>query len=251
MKKNIFSEVEKGKGFSLEEVEKAENRLGIKLPEELRNFYLTQGRNIALKGQTGVIEPEHLRIEKNLWLLFWAEDVGVCYWAIKMNDLTKKEQPIYIRHDGYEFIREANNLVDFLIVRAAGDFSNCIYAYRMYGDIINEDEKILESLFGMPKSDANTKPYFHVKLYWISSNFVVRTVKYSNNRGFKMVVYSKSKNNFSGFHNAFSHKDWTIIEDKTLRTRKNIEEIENPKNEKEDFKLNDDNLENYDFDLPF
>ena len=79
---NLFSEIEKNKGFSEEEISKAENRLGFKLPKELRLFYKTQGRNVAFKTQTGIVDPKYLELDKNGWLIFWAEEVGVCFWAI-------------------------------------------------------------------------------------------------------------------------------------------------------------------------
>ncbi len=247
---NLFSEIEKNKGFTENEIKTAEYRLGVTLPKDLRLFYKTQGKNIAFKTQTGIIEPQHLNLDKNGWLVFWAEDVGVCFWAINKNEFENNKQNIYIRHDGYEFEKEAENLSDFLVIRAAGDCSDYIYPYRIQGEqITNNDENKIELLLGEPKSDVSTTHHFHVKLFWKTSNFVVRTIKYSNNRGFKIVVYSKRKKEISDLKDLFPHINWIITENKISIMQKHIKRIENSELEK--YNQNSDSINNFDHDLPF
>ena len=66
-----------------------------------------------------------------------------------------------------------------------------------------------------------------------NSNFIIKTVKYSNNRGFKIIAFSKSKKIIFDFQKIFSDKNWKMIKDKTLLMQKHIENIENPITERE------------------
>ncbi len=215
---NLFSEIEEDKGFSAVKLQNAEIRLGIKFPEQFRHFYLTQGRNAILNQHLKVKEPQHLEITQDEWVEFYVEQQGVCEWAININDFAKKEQAIYIKHDGCEFEKEAKNLFDFLIIRAAGDYSKHVYPYIIYGDEITDfDEVKIKKILGEPKSDVNTTQYFHVKLFWIKPEFVVRTVKYSNDRGFVIVVYSKEKKEILEFINFISSVGWVVKKGEILK----------------------------------
>ena len=80
-------------------VEKAEARLGIKLPSSLKCFYLTVGAVPELCSTHNIIfGPDDLDFEDG-YLIFMDENQSVVSWGIKKGDLMKADPVIWQRNN--------------------------------------------------------------------------------------------------------------------------------------------------------
>ncbi len=102
--------------FGLKEIEiiESENRLGIKLPKDLRQYYLQLGNHSGLnQTQDRLLLPNQLYLHDTGYLVFYEENQAVSVWGIKQQDLILENPLVYITFDEDEWLLE-NNLSDFL-----------------------------------------------------------------------------------------------------------------------------------------
>jgi hypothetical protein len=102
-------------GLSGKVVDRAEARLGIKLPSPLKSFYLTAGAVPELCTIHNIIfEPKDLGFEDG-YLIFMDEDQSVVSWGIKKRDLRKADPIIWQRNNtSDEWYSEKKTLVELL-----------------------------------------------------------------------------------------------------------------------------------------
>ena len=220
--KKLFSGGEEDVGYSEEEVIAAEKRLGIGLPEPIRNFYLTQVRNRLINSCHGFDRPEHLHIDDDQWLLFYGENQGIWGSAIDLQE--SEDLKVYINYEQQVYEEEAKSFRDFLIVRAACDYGNYIYPYRMKADNLSpEDIAIIAGKLGEPQSEIRPPNYnFRRRLFWQNEEEVVRILEFENN------VYNGNKSVFvQSFHEACfdryaamnEHVEWTILAQGEMKSK--------------------------------
>jgi hypothetical protein len=108
-----FEPLGESDGYSEAEIAEAEARLGIRLPEALREWYGFAGKwYTRLEVQNELLPPERLFWEGK-YLIFLAEAQGVCAWAIRKQDLGLGNPPVY---DEVERVRVAECLTDWLFL---------------------------------------------------------------------------------------------------------------------------------------
>ena len=102
-------------GLSEKVVEKAEARLGMKLPSSLKCFYLAVGAVPELCSIHNVIfAPNDLDIEEG-YLIFMDENQSVVSWGIKKGDLRKADPIIWQRNNtSDEWYTEEKSLAGLL-----------------------------------------------------------------------------------------------------------------------------------------
>lgn len=86
-------------GFSLEDITQAEQRLNIYFPEKLKEYYLLLGKNEILnQTYNWLLLPSEINFIDD-FLVFYEEHQAVCCWAIKKEDLSQDNPPVY---QGYQ-----------------------------------------------------------------------------------------------------------------------------------------------------
>lgn len=102
-------------GYSLEEVEEAEEKAG-KMPAELREFFLRYGKSPELRGlQDELMLPDcfHSCLEGE-YVVFFVENQGVCMAGVKKSDACQPDPPVYVSADEGEWKKGADSVSGFL-----------------------------------------------------------------------------------------------------------------------------------------
>jgi hypothetical protein len=79
---DIFGRTALSHGYSSRSVERAEARLGIRLPAPLRDYYLTVGRHKINQAHNRLWPPEALMISQGR-LVFMEENQEVVFWGVR------------------------------------------------------------------------------------------------------------------------------------------------------------------------
>jgi hypothetical protein len=84
-------------GFAEAEIAALEARLSIVLPETLRQYYLTLGKNEQINfSHNRLLKPgTEIGFSNDRYLVFYEENQVVCYWGIKESDLKLDNPPVY------------------------------------------------------------------------------------------------------------------------------------------------------------
>lgn len=89
-----------GDGHTRDEIEEVEARLGLKLPEPLRDFYATCGRQREIMDVDFHFTPlPELTIEDDA-LAFCAENQRTVVWGIRMTDMAQPDPAVEYRREG-------------------------------------------------------------------------------------------------------------------------------------------------------
>ena len=109
------------KGFSEAQLLKAEKRLLITLPEEFRAYYLELGATKSVNQScNSLATPQQLYLAGD-YLCFCEENQGVVMWAIRKEDLTNPNPPVWGNYGSEtdpNWIQETQNLSDFWLYLA-------------------------------------------------------------------------------------------------------------------------------------
>ena len=104
------------KGFSEAQLLKAEKRLHITLPEEFRAYYLQLGATkMVNQSFNSLATPQQLYFAGN-YLCFCEENQGVVMWAIRKEDLTISNPPVWGNYGSEtdpDWVLETQTLSDF------------------------------------------------------------------------------------------------------------------------------------------
>ena len=258
--KKLFSKDEKDIGFSEKEILEAEERLGIKLPKLIRNFYLTQVRNRLINSCHNFARPQQLYIDNNKWLLFYGENQGIWGCAIILEERGDNGLKVYINYEQQGYEEEAKSFKDFIIVRAACDYGNYIYPYSMIAENISkEDLEMIANNLGKPKSEITPPNYnFKRRLYWENENEVVRIFEWENNvysNKKSIFVQSFNSNDFEKYFKINENIEWNLLSKDKVKSKNYltsyIEKREILEDEKRPMRDNEKGVKNDSFDLPF
>jgi hypothetical protein len=86
-----------GDGFPAEELDAAEQRLGLRLPTALREAHMLLGRRGDLcRNQDPLLAPDKLFVYEGA-LVYQAENQGVAHWGILVADLEDDDPPAFHR----------------------------------------------------------------------------------------------------------------------------------------------------------
>lgn len=117
-----YAPLQTGHGYSKEELDAAERRLGFALPTALREWYSLIGkREDIVARQNFLVSPDDLEIsEENGLLIFHSENQQVVEWGIQPSDLSMADPPVWLDDTGWhddlqEPIRENDTLSEFAL----------------------------------------------------------------------------------------------------------------------------------------
>ncbi|RQO74711.1 hypothetical protein DBR43_04820 [Pedobacter sp. KBW06] len=111
-------------GFSDDEIARLETRLNVQLPEKLKDYYLTLGKN----GQINYVHNRLLKPDQEIdfsedrYLVFYEENQTVAYWGIKEEDLKLPDPPVwgnYGTDENPDWVMEAKTTGIFFLLMAA------------------------------------------------------------------------------------------------------------------------------------
>lgn len=135
------------------ELERAEDRLGVKLPASLRELYCFAGRRLS-KMNDSLIELDDLEVAQNV-LPFWAENQYVWTCGVKLDDLSLDDPPVFIDFSGCDafgitplapnrLALQNEMLSEFAFQIVVGDYMQCGPDYEDFrGE--GETAKLLQS----------------------------------------------------------------------------------------------------------
>ena len=96
--KRLLRPVGKSDGFSEAAISEAEQRLGLKLPRLLHEFYLLTGTREDINGTYNrLLDPEDLFIDSDT-LVFYEENQAICVWGVALGNLNEENPPV-VRKD--------------------------------------------------------------------------------------------------------------------------------------------------------
>lgn len=121
-----YAPLRDGDGYSAEELDAAERRLGVALPVALREWYMLAGRREDITArQNFLVSTEDLAVEKDSGLLeFLSENQQVVMWGLRPADLVLADPPVWLDASGLyttrrrELIRENDTLSEFALQMA-------------------------------------------------------------------------------------------------------------------------------------
>jgi hypothetical protein len=94
-----------GDGVPAGELERAEERLGLRLPAALREFYALLGTRMDLtESQDPLLAPDEVFVHDEFGgvLVFCAENQGCAYWGVRLEDLGRDDPPVFVQsRDGW------------------------------------------------------------------------------------------------------------------------------------------------------
>ena len=109
------------KGFSEAQLLKAEKRLHITLPEEFRAYYLQLGATKSVNQSYNSLATHQQLYFAGDYLCFCEENQGVVIWAIRKEDLTNPNPPVWGNYGAEtdpNWIQETQSLSDFWLYLA-------------------------------------------------------------------------------------------------------------------------------------
>ena len=117
-----YSPLQEDDGYSVKELDAAEQRLGLNLPLALREWYRLMGRRKDIVAmQNSLAAPEELEImEENGVLVFYCENQQVVKWGIQESALALADPPVWLDDSGLhttrqEPVQENNTLSEFAL----------------------------------------------------------------------------------------------------------------------------------------
>jgi hypothetical protein len=81
---------------SVTRIQKAERRLGFRLPEAVRDFYLVAGRAPENLEHNRLAPPEYLQVEGR-YLVFMEENQGVVDWGLRLSTIAAADPTVWQR----------------------------------------------------------------------------------------------------------------------------------------------------------
>ena len=122
--KQLYNLDESINSFGYEEVEltEVEKRLELNLPEKLRAYYLTLGKNTSINNtHNNLFKPTEIGFSNDMYLMFYEENQSVVSWGIKHTDLELDNPPVWGNYGSNElpdWQLEANTTELFLLLMA-------------------------------------------------------------------------------------------------------------------------------------
>lgn len=110
-------------GCSVEEISRVEEKMEIKIPESLRNFFLIAGReNRVNQFHNRILFPEKWELDSG-YLIFLEENQNVVYWGVPAIQKSAADAEVFhgvnLRDDGIEWHKEHDSCSTFLQVMIA------------------------------------------------------------------------------------------------------------------------------------
>lgn len=161
--KTLFN-IQENDGFTDEELQNI-RKISPNIPKVLYDYYFQLGKIVQLnQTQDTLLLPKQVQWSKNEdYLIFYAENQWACLWAIRKEDLTEENPPVYMSKDEATWEKEFNTLTDF--------FNTMANLQAVFGlDYTSEDFLFInEEELEFIRQNFQKKPYTFSK--WIGIDF--------------------------------------------------------------------------------
>lgn len=162
-------------GINAATIAEAEGKLGVRIPEVLKEFYLLVGNmEIFMSSFDRFFQPNDMYFEHDA-LVFVEENQAVCCWGIKKNELSQENPIIYQFNDpdNPEWYSEEIGLVDFLQLLmyyqcAQGGYE---YSAALCKNEANEDE-FVTLLKHVETEWEKVVDHNHLIIYWNNEKMI-------------------------------------------------------------------------------
>lgn len=223
-------------GYSVAEIEIAEERLGFTLPELFKEFYRKFAKSRILNKVNDFVPISKLSIEEGGRLDFYHEEQGAWFYYLDVEEVKRGELKIHIGCFNASGFLEGGTLLfeEFLLMSGICNY-RFLFPYVMTtSGVTVEDERIINSVFGSAKVVIDFGDDLFSMIYWNDSNYAARISESNNHR--VLTCFAKKSADFVTMKDLFPRKYWRVFPDFT-HTRKRLSTVyENKKNLKqEDF----------------
>ncbi len=119
--RKLYQLDDRAQGYSEQELLLAEQRLAVSLPEVLRDYYLSLGKNaIVNENHNRLLSPRDLYITPSGYLFFYEENQAVAVWGIARDHLQEANPAVYGSYDTdrEEWWADSDSLEHFLLSMA-------------------------------------------------------------------------------------------------------------------------------------
>jgi uncharacterized protein (TIGR02996 family) len=155
--------IQPGDGFTDEELDAAEARLGQRLPRALREWYAFAGRRRDVwSRQDRVWEPEYLRRNDHGDLNIRTENQGCTRWYIRSADLGKEDPPV---HGGEQDRQVSPTVSAFALLVLVYEAKFTHHSGALEGSDGEEQQEFVAKLGQFPGIEACDLPMW----YWFDS----------------------------------------------------------------------------------
>ena len=196
--RNLFEIRDNSFGIPEEKITECENRLGSKLPETLRQYYLQLGDNEEVnQTQDSLILPAELEIYDDGFVIIYRENQVIWQAGIKFPDFDQVNPAVYLSYDGKNWNFEIGNLFNFLTTEA-----------------------YLQALFALPFSansiDISKETENRIRQNWKESEVTsyLWGTEFFQNSADEIVALMKSENQVDIFIAATSEEGFRQIDEK-------------------------------------
>lgn len=188
----LYSLTNKPHGYDESAIAAAEQRLGIRLPAVLRDYYQTLGRHEALNSAFNrLLPPEKLYMSDSGMLVFYTENQDVVIWGIDHEDFHLPDPAVYGSYDAdrEEWLLDADTMEHFLwsmayVQAAMGGLKHLAFAKNLPGSTVSQLENEWAEAKGI------THQYYRFFLHQHSAIVLVPT----NDKGAPLGAYLASNN---------------------------------------------------------
>jgi hypothetical protein len=112
-----YRPLSEGDGVSSTELDAAEERLGIRLPEALREWYLLAGRRQDIwSRQDALLSPDELHVIDGM-LIVYVENQAVVKWGVRKQDLNLDDPSFFVEaiDEPGSWLEEAETISEFAV----------------------------------------------------------------------------------------------------------------------------------------
>ncbi|MBU2947036.1 SMI1/KNR4 family protein [Zobellia uliginosa] len=116
-----ISEKENEFGYRVDEINEVESRLKTKIPQTLKSYYLSLGKNENINNSHNrLLKPnQEIGFSDDGYLVFYEENQASAYWGVKQEDLKLDNPPVwgnYGTNESPDWHLETNTIENFLLL---------------------------------------------------------------------------------------------------------------------------------------
>jgi hypothetical protein len=176
--KQLFEVTDNRFGFTESAILACEDRISIKFPQILRDYYLQLGENDAI-NQTlnSLIDLAELQFE-NGYLIFYSENQGVSNWGISKDDFSLNDPPVYISFDGKTWELDANTLSSFLKSMA---YYQALFSFPYNANVTEAEQKYCRIIEKNWQKVDLISSFWQIDFYQNNYDEVIAILKTDNN----------------------------------------------------------------------
>ncbi len=196
-------------GFDQEEIAAAEVRLGVRLPESLKQVYARFGRTPLINGANYLIPPRYLAITSG-FLPFYQNREDTYWWAYKVEKLEQQQADIYGANEKMYWVYVDEFLEDFLLKQCVLQFPQYLFHYQISSVSGRLMDVPLQGYFGPSKSSDHPTMDFSIRWYWREDMSEIACLIREEEEVSRLKVYTRNEQFFLTIINDLNIEKWEL-----------------------------------------